>query len=96
MISQFLKVMAAALLLQGCVVAQRVDSAFDCNGVCERYSACFDKQYDVSACAARCRRSASEDPDYRRKADVCAACITERSCTSATFNCAGECGAVVP
>ncbi len=96
MLTQFLKVVTAALVLNGCAVAQRIDSAFDCNGICDRYSACFDKQYDVSACAARCRQSSSADPDYRRKADVCTACITERSCASATFNCVTECGAVVP
>jgi len=80
----------------GCAVAQRIDSAIDCNGICERYAACIDKQYDVSACASRCRAAASRETDYRRKADMCNACITERSCVSATFSCATECASVVP
>jgi hypothetical protein len=50
----------------------------------------------VSACAERCRDSASKDDDFRRKADTCNACITERSCVAATFACVGECVSVVP
>jgi hypothetical protein len=80
----------------GCAVVQKIDSAIDCNGICDRYAACFDKKYDVSACASRCRAAASADPNYRRKADMCSACITERSCAGATFACITECASVVP
>jgi hypothetical protein len=84
------------LLASQCAVVQTIDSAIDCNGICERYASCFDKKYDVSACASRCRRSASSEPDFRRKADVCNACISERSCVAATFSCLTECVSVVP
>jgi hypothetical protein len=78
------------------VVVQKVESAIDCNGICDRYASCFDKKYDTSDCASRCRASASANPDFRRKADVCNACITDRSCVAATFACVTECVSVVP
>ncbi len=90
------RLLALALLLSGCVVVQKVDTAIDCNGVCSRYASCFDSAYDVSACALRCRDASSTDPDYRRKADMCNACISERSCAKATFACVVECAAIVP
>ncbi|MFZ5444771.1 MAG: hypothetical protein ACOZQL_32565 [Myxococcota bacterium] len=83
-------------LLTGCAVVQKVDTALDCKGICERYQSCFDSSYDTAACAARCRASASEQPDFRRKADMCMACISERSCVQATFACVSECVSVVP
>lgn len=84
-----------AVVLSSCAVVQKIDTAIDCNGICDRYASCFDKKYDVSACASRCRASASE-PDFRRKADMCNACISERSCVAATFACVTECVSVVP
>ncbi|MHB8873174.1 MAG: hypothetical protein ACYC8T_05755 [Myxococcaceae bacterium] len=82
--------------LTACVAAQRVSSAIDCNGICNRYSSCFSTSYDVSACADRCRDSAAKDVDYRRKADSCNACISDRACASAAFACGAECISVVP
>ena len=83
-------------LFAGCAVVQKVDTALDCNGICARYQSCFDSSYDTTACASRCRAAASEQPDFRRKADMCMACISERSCVQATFACASECLSVVP
>lgn len=88
--------LAFAVLSSGCAVVQKIDSVIDCQGICDRYRSCFDDKYDVSACAARCRKSASEDADFRRKADMCNACITDRSCVAASFACATECVSVVP
>ena len=85
-----------ALAFAACSVVQKVDNVIDCQGICDRYKSCFDSTYDVSACASNCRAKSSEDPDFRRKADVCNACITERSCTAATFKCATDCVSVVP
>jgi hypothetical protein len=84
------------LALTHCAVVQKVDTAIDCNGICERYASCFDSKYDVRACASRCRSTASAEPDFRRKADMCNACISERSCVAATFACVTECASVVP
>ena len=83
---------AGVLSLSGC----GVDAAVDCHRVCARYQSCFESNYDLSACEPRCRSHSNTDTDYRRKADQCSACIDERSCASATFNCAVECSTVVP
>ena len=91
--------MRAALLLlalSGCAVVQTVESAIDCRSICNRYSSCFNTAYDVDGCESRCRRAAGEDRDYRRKADHCNECISDRSCASATFSCLVECASVVP
>lgn len=82
-------------VMSTCAVVQKIDSAIDCNGICERYASCFDKGYDVSACASRCRASASAKPEFRRTADMCNACLTDRSCVS-SFACVSECVTVVP
>lgn len=84
------------LLSSSCAVVQRVESAIDCNGICSRYASCFDKSYDTDGCASRCRESARADTDFRRKADMCNACISERSCVEATFSCVTQCVSVVP
>ncbi len=72
------------------------DKLFDCQSVCSRYKDCFDDKYDVGTCRSRCKDSADRDVDYKRKADDCEACIDDRSCGSATFNCATRCGGIVP
>jgi hypothetical protein len=85
--------LAAGALFTGCGA---IDAAVDCQGICSRYQSCFDNDYDVTSCADRCRNNAGSDTDYKRKADVCNACISNRSCSGATFNCASECASIVP
>lgn len=85
-----------ALLASSCSLVQRVESAIDCNGICQRYASCFNAEYDVGECAARCRQSAADQPAFRLKAEECNTCIRSRSCVSATFACAPECLSVVP
>ena len=80
----------------GCSAADEVDNAVDCQSICDRYKSCFDSDYDVGACAERCRDNSNEDKDFQRKANVCNACIDDRSCSSATFGCATDCAGVVP
>jgi hypothetical protein len=91
-----IRALTLALLLGGCAVVQKVDTAIDCHGICNRYATCFDAKYDVSACELRCRDASSAESEFRRKADLCNACIGERSCASATFACVVECVSVVP
>ncbi len=74
----------------------QADKIFDCQSVCNRYRSCFDDKYDVAACRSRCKDSADRDVDFQRKADDCHACIDDRSCASATFNCLLPCAGVVP
>ena len=85
-------IFVVAMLASSC----GVDNAIDRQSICDRYKSCFDSSYDVEACSSRCRNDSAKDTDYKRKADMCNACIDERSCSSATFNCASSCGSIVP
>lgn len=73
-----------------------IDTALDCRAICARYSSCYDVAYNVGSCEQRCRTDSASDMNYRRRADQCSACIDERACASATFNCATQCSSVVP
>lgn len=73
-----------------------VDTVLDCGAICSRYSSCFDSAYDIGGCESRCRAKSNDDVNYRRRADQCNACIDERACAAATFNCTTQCGAIVP
>ena len=73
-----------------------IDNVIDCHKICDRYRTCFDSSYDTGVCADRCHDQSSADPDYENKANRCEACIDDRSCSAATFNCATECGGIVP
>jgi hypothetical protein len=73
-----------------------VAAAFDCSAVCGRYRDCYDSSYDVNACESRCRTNAANDPNVQNDAATCDSCIGDMSCLSATFNCAGSCGSIVP
>jgi hypothetical protein len=89
----FALALAAGLWTPSCGEA---DKLFDCQSVCSRYKTCFDGNYDVEGCRSRCKNNADRDTDYQRKADDCEACIDDRSCSSATFGCAGRCVGIVP
>lgn len=82
----------AVLAFFGCKTA---DNAVDCQGICNRYQECFDEKYDVSDCTERCLDDASNE-GYDTQADECVRCIDDKSCTSATFTCATQCGGIVP
>ena len=73
-----------------------IDNAVDCQTICDRYKSCFENAYDSGACATRCRDKSKADTDFKRKADVCNACIGDRSCTSSVFSCGTECAGIVP
>ncbi len=80
----------------GAAGCDEADKLFDCQSVCSRYQSCFNSSYDVGACRNRCKDAADADKDFERKADACEACIDDRSCSSATFNCASQCVGIVP
>lgn len=92
------RLLASAALTLGLAFSAcgSIDAAVDCQGICNRYKDCFDKNYDVSACASRCRSNANADSTYKGKADSCKACIDGASCTAAVFTCSSNCAAVVP
>ena len=72
------------------------DEAFDCQAVCSKYQECLDNSYDVGKCRSNCRDKAAADTDYKRRADTCHACISDRSCKDATVKCFTECAGIVP
>ena len=89
----FTGLLAFGTALLGCGA---VENAIDCDGICNRYKTCYDLNYDVGACASRCRDNANADKDFMRKTDACNDCVGDKSCASATFNCAVQCGGIVP
>jgi hypothetical protein len=89
----FLGSCAVGVLAVNCGAA---DAIFDCQSVCQRYHDCYDSTYDVGACRNRCRTASSNDPNVRRAADDCEACISGQSCVGATFSCGLTCGTIVP
>jgi len=84
---------STSLALAGCGT---IAAAVDCQAICSRYSGCFDANYDVSGCESRCRSHSSGDTEYRQAAEECNACISDRACASATFNCGTQCASIVP
>ncbi len=95
MLKPLKKMLVAVMALTG-LAGCGVDAALDCRAICGRYASCYDADYDTSACESRCRTRADDDADFKRQADMCDACITDRACASATFSCASECSSVVP
>jgi hypothetical protein len=87
-----MKLLAAALLALGAVGC----NAVDCHHICSRYKECFDSKYDESGCEQRCRDNSEKSNNYSNQVNQCDACISDRSCSSATFTCAGDCSNVVP
>jgi hypothetical protein len=85
------------LAFVGCSEAvDEVTNTVNCHDVCERYQSCFDSDFDVSGCTDKCEDEADADADREERLERCDSCIDDRSCTSATFNCADECVGIVP
>jgi hypothetical protein len=84
---------AFAISSAGC---DSVDRIYDCSSICNKYKDCADADYDVSACASECREKAADSESFEDKADDCQACVDDRSCVGAAFNCASECIGIVP
>lgn len=84
-----------ALTLAACSGAEQVETAFDCDSICDRYQDCFDSDYDAEACMDSCQAKAKDDADYRRRVDECEVCADNRSC-SESFSCTDECLGIVP
>lgn len=82
----------SAALLFGC----GVQNAVDCHGICTRYQGCYDSSYDVSSCENRCENNADSNSNYGNEVSDCYSCMDDKSCASATFNCASPCSNVVP
>lgn len=84
------------LLAFGCGTADELEAEIDCQSICDRYSECFDADYDVSACQERCEDNVDTGDIEQEDVDECSDCIDDRSCTGATFACTTQCASVVP
>lgn len=81
----------------GCSEAtDEVTNTISCGEVCTRYSDCFDADYDIEGCIDRCEDDADASENKERRLEMCDACIDDRSCTEATFDCTSECVGIVP
>lgn len=76
--------------------ADEITNSITCGDVCQRYSDCFDEDYDVEACTDRCEDEATPDEEKEAELEECDACIDDESCTGALFECTAECGQFVP
>ena len=92
--------LALGLFFSGVVgcsdTVDEITNSVDCHTVCKRYADCFNSDYDVDGCSDKCESRAGSDDDKQRALRACDACIDDRSCTSATFNCADDCVGIVP
>ena len=73
-----------------------IENKVTCHDVCDRYSECFDADYDVDGCTDRCENKATPDEEKEAQLEKCDACIDDKSCTSAVFNCTTDCASFVP
>jgi hypothetical protein len=73
-----------------------VKNTITCKDVCQRYSDCFDADYDVDGCVDRCENKATPDEEKEAQLEKCDACIDDKSCASAVFGCTTDCASFVP
>lgn len=92
-----LSVSLSGLAFIGCSdTIDEITNTISCHSVCDRYSECFNADYDVDGCTDRCENDASSDEDREARLKSCNDCIDERSCTGAAFACADNCAGIVP
>lgn len=92
------KMFAAVVAAFSVVVAigcEEIDILTDCQQICDKYEDCFDADYDVSQCRSRCDENADAEA-FADKVDACETCLDDKSCAGSAFNCATECGGIVP
>jgi hypothetical protein len=73
-------------------VTDPVTTKIDCSSVCDRYKECFDDDYNTGKCKDDCENLAEDNDAKQDQLDQCDDCMDDKSCTSATFACAGQCG----
>lgn len=93
---KMLLVLPLAFLFAGaCGAAEEIEEEIDCASICQRYADCFDADYDISECRDSCEDQVDNGDVSNADLDQCDECIDDRSCTDATFSCAGECASIL-
>ena len=85
-----------ALSFAACGVDDEIENEIDCQNICQRYSDCFDADYDVSSCQNSCENGVDRGDLTFDEVDDCSDCIDDRSCASGTLSCVDECAGIVP
>jgi hypothetical protein len=92
-----LVLVSAAAAFVGCSeAADEVTNTVNCGSVCGRYADCFDSDFDIDGCTDRCEDEADASENREERLEACDACIDDKSCSDATFNCASQCAGIVP
>jgi hypothetical protein len=86
----FAGLLAVVLGLGAC---DKLDEAFDCQKICVEFKRCYDDLLDVDVCEDRCFNAIDADSSLDQDADICAACIDNRTCAEVDADC-GTCEAV--
>lgn len=90
---------AAALVVAGLGVAligcDQGASSVDCSRICDKYQACLNPDYDISACDSRCQES-GDSPASTDGFDACESCIDDETCGGPANACDDECAGIVP
>ena len=91
----FLALASVSLFGFGCSAADDISNKFSCHDVCQSYSDCFDKTYDVDSCTSKCESEADNSDDKQKKLDDCHSCIDDKSCVADFATCSGTCGSFI-
>lgn len=67
----------------------------NCQRACSRYAACFDANYDVTACTNRCTVNVDNATITAQTSEDCLDCIGDSSCLSSVYNCSDICVTVI-
>ena len=96
-----LSCLAIVLCSGGCLLGTAIDaidhldSAADCNSICNRYHDCVTEHRSLTACVESCERRADKDDHFMDRVDDCNSCIGDNAC-DITTKCADDCAAVMP
>ncbi len=67
----------------------------DCRISCEKYKECLASDLDEDKCTDTCSTKSDDDSNFQTRAEDCAQCVEDKTCSEATQRCFDECLAVV-
>lgn len=91
-----MKIFTAVAVVMTLVACNDIESRVECVAICDKYSECYDSDYDVDGCAEECTDKYDADEDFIEDIDACDNCVDDKSCAESTFACAADCAGIVP
>ncbi|WP_257460061.1 hypothetical protein [Archangium lipolyticum] len=76
-----------AMTLSGC--------KSDCSVSCERYQECVSANLNVDRCTDQCNSRSEDDKNFATRAEDCAKCVEDKTCSEANSRCWDECLPVI-